>query len=234
MALLSYGSMSRGLVLSIALTLLFASACEKRAGTDGVVEGGDLEGEPVTPPFRVAGEVEGLLLVWFDATGPHTASARKDIPLERRQHVRVDSLALAPEARLDSEWIYLTDLRTPAPDGSFPVRKVRRAAFDQAIERAQVGAEEPGRVSTEDVILYGAAWCGACRQAERYLRERGIPFVEKDIEKDPAARRELSEKARRAGIAASGIPVLDVGGTLVQGFDRAALERLLATRPQTL
>ena len=77
------------------------------------------------------------------------------------------------------------------------------------------------------VTLYGASWCGACKQAREYLRSRRIPFADRDIERDPSAARELQEKARRLGVGADRIPVLDVRGRLLIGFDRARLEALL-------
>lgn len=219
--------------VALALVLGATSACERGTVETAPDDASSLEGEVVRPPFGVHGDADGLLLVWFDAEGVHTAKSRTEIPLDRREHVRVDALTVAPEDRLDPDWIYLADLRAPSEDGSYPVRRVRRSAFDRAIENAATKLETV-LPSSDDVIVYGASWCGACRAAERYLRERGVPFVEKDIEKDERARRELSEKARRAGVSASGIPVIDVGGTLLQGFDRGALDRLLAKRPRTL
>jgi glutaredoxin len=86
-------------------------------------------------------------------------------------------------------------------------------------------AADPSQVPV--VTLYGASWCGACKQARAYLRSRRIPFADKDIERDQAAARELGEKARRLGVGADRIPVLDVRGRLLIGFDKERLEALL-------
>ena len=51
------------------------------------------------------------------------------------------------------------------------------------------------------------------------MTEKGIPFVEKDIDKDPGAKRELATKARKAGIQANGVPVFDIRGKMISGFD---------------
>jgi arsenate reductase-like glutaredoxin family protein len=77
------------------------------------------------------------------------------------------------------------------------------------------------------VTIYGTSWCGACRAARQYLTERKIPFADKDIEQDPAAARELSEKASKMGIPTDRVPVIDVRGRLLLGFDRARIEALL-------
>lgn len=33
-----------------------------------------------------------------------------------------------------------------------------------------------------EITLYGTAWCGDCRRAKRFLRERGVAFHEVDID----------------------------------------------------
>ena len=213
----------------------------------GCAEDGDhlaeiaAEGEPVEPPFEVRGEAEGLLLVWFDEEGLHTASRRSDIPEEHRSAVRVDDLELAPEERLDPELVYVADLRRPAAGGSYAVRRMRRAAFDAQVERAahreaevaRVAPVEPpsGGAASSDVVIYGASWCGACRAAAAFFRERGIEFVERDVEREPGAREAMQRAARAAGVSPSGIPVIDFRGRVIQGFDRGALERAIAETP---
>jgi glutaredoxin len=77
------------------------------------------------------------------------------------------------------------------------------------------------------VILYGTSWCPACKSARQYLTERKIPFADKDIERDASASRELREKAARLGVPADRIPILDVRGRLLIGFDKSRLEALL-------
>lgn len=76
------------------------------------------------------------------------------------------------------------------------------------------------------VVVYSAAWCGYCRKAMRWMEERKIPFVERDIEKMPEAQKEMREKLAAAGISKGGIPVIDWGGTLVMGFDQRKLAEL--------
>ncbi|MGG2021462.1 glutaredoxin family protein [Pseudomonas sp. Y5-11] len=63
------------------------------------------------------------------------------------------------------------------------------------------------------VVLYATDWCGYCKQTKRFLDSKGIPFREFDIEKDAEAR-----KAYEA-LGGRGIPLIDVNGTLIRGFD---------------
>jgi glutaredoxin len=78
------------------------------------------------------------------------------------------------------------------------------------------------------VILYGTAWCKACKAASQYLISELIPFTRKDVEKDPSAAAELRLKTSRMGIRADRVPILDVRGRLLVGFDRARMDGQLA------
>lgn len=79
-----------------------------------------------------------------------------------------------------------------------------------------------------DVIIYGAEWCGPCHQAQAYLKKRGIAFVEKDVDSDPGAVKEMQAKLAKAGMNSRGsIPVIDVRGHMMIGFDAQALDDAL-------
>src|ERR1700742_2990660 len=84
------------------------------------------EPEAIAAPFAIKGEAEGLLLVWYDFKGVQTAQKRSEVPDAQRANVRVDSLNVAPDARLDADHIYVADLRAPDASGSYPVRKASR------------------------------------------------------------------------------------------------------------
>jgi glutaredoxin len=208
-----------GLLSSLSLAL---GACGKPAEAPA---GGQEQSGPVVPPFAVRGELEGLLLVWFDQEGTHTATRRSDVPEPHRREVRIDSLHVAPDKRLDPDQVYVADLTAPGKDGSYPVRKTSRSWFDSRVVASRP-APEPAATGT-DVTIYMASWCGACRSAAAYLRSRHVPFAERDIEKDSEANGEMLRKARAAGKSPSGVPVIDFRGHIILGFDRDQLARLI-------
>lgn len=222
----------------LALAVLAVAACGSESGGEHAANEPSVvisEGEVVRPPFAVRGELDELLLVWFDADGPHTAQKRSDVPEAHRAHVRVDSLMIAPDARLDPAYVYLADIRAAGADGAYVVRKVARESFEALLSEARTAATaaaaaaaEPAAYPNADVIIYGASWCGACRQAEAYLRTRHVAFVEKDIERDPGAQQEMMRKAQAQGLRPTGIPVIDFRGHILLGFDRGSIDRLIA------
>jgi glutaredoxin 3 len=72
------------------------------------------------------------------------------------------------------------------------------------------------------VIIFTTPSCVHCNHAKRYFRERGVPFRDVDVSRDQAAARDM---VRRSG--QQGVPVIDIGGRIVVGFNRAEIDRLL-------
>ncbi len=220
--------MRKSLVWSIAaLALGCGNPVPKRGEPKAQPAQAAARGELVRPPFDVQGEVEGLLLVWYDERGEaHPAVRRADVPEASRANVRVETLDIAP-GWVDPAYVYVADLRSAGKDGRYPVRKVEREAFESAL--ASAAPAEASAAAHSEVIIYGASWCGACKQAAQYFTRKGVPFIEKDIEREPGARTEMLAKAKAQGVSTSGIPVIDVRGTLLGGFNPARIEQLLAT-----
>lgn len=75
------------------------------------------------------------------------------------------------------------------------------------------------------VIVYSTNWCGYCSAEKDWLEHNNIPFEEKNIEFDLEAQKELFEKMD-AGYQ-GGVPVTDINGEMVLGFDREKLRELL-------
>jgi len=74
------------------------------------------------------------------------------------------------------------------------------------------------------VIIYSTTWCAFCKTEKQYLDKLGVAFVEKDVEEDKEAYEELMAKN---GGAFQGVPVTDIAGELVLGFDRRKIDDLL-------
>ncbi len=97
------------------------------------------------------------------------------------------------------------------------------AKTDQALARTAAA-----RASDDPVIIYGTSWCGWCRKAREYLAARGVAFVERDVEHDAEAARQVARIRRRLGLRSQAVPVIDVHGTIIVGFDVKRLDRALA------
>jgi glutaredoxin len=161
-------------------------------------------------------------------------SKPENVPEESRGLVKV-SLLDGPPPPSGSVWV--GNLREPGSDGKVALRPVPRDDFEELAlgeglsSKVELppGLAPPERVATahDEVIVYETAWCGVCKKVESYLKRKGIDYVAKDIEKDASAAAELQAKAAQQNVRTGSVPVIDVKGTLIVGFDRKRLESLL-------
>jgi mycoredoxin len=77
------------------------------------------------------------------------------------------------------------------------------------------------------VIIYSTTHCAFCKVEKQYLQKIGVEYAEKDIETDQDAYNELMQKM---GGAVQGVPVTDIDGTIVVGFDRNKINDALKTK----
>jgi len=46
-----------------------------------------------------------------------------------------------------------------------------------------------------EVVMYSTSWCPYCTRARLLLKEKGVPFTEIDIEREPERRAEMIDRA---------------------------------------
>ena len=72
------------------------------------------------------------------------------------------------------------------------------------------------------VTIYSTNTCPYCVMAKDYFKEKGVEFIEKNVQADHDAAKEMVEKTHQLGV-----PVIDIDGTIVLGFDREAIDKAL-------
>ena len=75
----------------------------------------------------------------------------------------------------------------------------------------------------KNITVYSATWCGFCHAAKAYFDKLGIKYTDKDVESDPQYMMEAVTKSGQRGI-----PVIDIDGKIIIGFDRPAIDSALA------
>jgi glutaredoxin-like YruB-family protein len=75
------------------------------------------------------------------------------------------------------------------------------------------------------VIVYSAVWCAFCHAAKDYFDKLGVEYEDKDVEKDPGATMEAVTKSGQRGI-----PVIDIDGEIVVGFDKPKIDAALQAK----
>ena len=192
-----------------------------------------------------------VLYTYVEAKGTFaTTDKAEDVPQNARRLVRVVDPARATSDRQAAIRVYAIDLGELLSAGKAAARVLSREAFETGalaqlppgesslisgphgppLPDVPIGGVDGGAggpLGPPVVILYGTPWCGACKAAKQYLAAKHIPYAYKDIESDPAAARELAAKASKMGIPTDRVPILDVRGRLLLGFDRARLDAML-------
>ena len=74
----------------------------------------------------------------------------------------------------------------------------------------------------KNVKVYSTATCPWCIRAKQFLKENNIDFQNIDISGDQQAADELMQKSGQMGV-----PVLDIEGEIIVGFDRERIKSAL-------
>ena len=72
------------------------------------------------------------------------------------------------------------------------------------------------------IIIYSTPTCVYCKMAKALFKEKGVEYTEKDVAMDMKAREEMVQKSGQLGV-----PVIDIDGKVVVGFDKDGLTKLL-------
>ncbi len=214
----------RGVVAAMVVGSLLSCRREPAAVDAGARAGPEPAQVVVT---RARGD---LVFTYLDATGQfHDATSVDEVPEASRAQVLVRDLSKSPDELHAADYLYVADLREPGADGRYTCGVVSRFGFERrgAKEAAREVAKGAAERGEKLVTVYSTAWCGVCRKAKAWLKASGVPYVERDVESDAGASDELAGKASAAGLRPSGVPVIDVAGELMMGFDAGGLERLL-------
>jgi glutaredoxin len=229
---------SRFAMLLALLVVVAPLGCD--TADDGTTPGAD---GAELPKLQLTDDTPELLLTWLDERGrTHTGISLSEVPEGSKKMVRV----ITRDAGHGSLF-YIADLSNKSADGSYPVRTMRRSEWEALLSKARADyrakhapppqASAPaapgaptdhgnsGHAGQVTAIVYGASWCKPCHQAAAFLKKQGAKVVEHDIEKEPRYAKEMHAKLRRAGKRGGSIPVIDVGGVIMQGYSPGALRR---------
>lgn len=72
------------------------------------------------------------------------------------------------------------------------------------------------------IKVYSTNSCPWCVKAKNYLKSVNVEFEELNVQEDMMARDEMINKSKQMGV-----PVLDINGTVIVGFDKNAIDKAL-------
>ena len=69
-----------------------------------------------------------------------------------------------------------------------------------------------------DIVLYGAVWCGYCEQTRQLLSSNNVDYCEYDIERSAEGFRQFES------LGGGGVPLMLFNGELIQGYNKPEIE----------
>ncbi len=72
------------------------------------------------------------------------------------------------------------------------------------------------------VTVYSTSTCPWCKKVKEYLKEKKVKYKDINVEDNEKARNDMIEKSGQMGV-----PVIDIDGTIIVGFDQAKIDKAL-------
>ena len=72
------------------------------------------------------------------------------------------------------------------------------------------------------IIVYSTESCPYCHQLKDFLKEHNIKFTNIDVSKDKEKSKEMIDKSGQMGV-----PVMDIDGKIIVGFDKEKIKKEL-------
>ncbi len=236
------------------LAFVFLVGCHKQVAPTPSEDTGATPQANELPPLEIKDDTANLLLTWIDDKGDfHVVQKPADVPKEGRDNVRV---VITTREEGTGKLVYVSNLNEVTPTGAYRVKTMTRVAWDElgaGKRKARLEALAPSAVpapsdsapadsapapdannapkkaptSGISATIYGASWCKPCHDTARYLKQKGVTVIDKDIEENEVAAAEMRQKLARAGRSGSSIPVIDLMGQILVGFSPMALDQAI-------
>ncbi len=75
------------------------------------------------------------------------------------------------------------------------------------------------------IKIYSTTHCPYCKMAKDYFDKNKVEYKDYNVEADEEA---LADMVKKSG--QMGVPVIDINGTIIVGFDRGAIDQVLSSK----
>ena len=72
------------------------------------------------------------------------------------------------------------------------------------------------------IKIYTTPTCAYCKMAKEYFKSKNLSYEEYDVSKDIPRQKEMIDKTGQFGV-----PVIDINGKIVIGFDKPKIDQLV-------
>ena len=75
------------------------------------------------------------------------------------------------------------------------------------------------------IKIYTTSTCPYCEMAKEYLKECNVQYEECDLANNEAGQKEMVAKSNQMGV-----PVIDIDGKIIVGFNREEIDKALSKK----
>ncbi len=93
------------------------------------------------------------------------------------------------------------------------------------LSRNMVKTKSELKGEVRSVTIYTTPTCIWCARTKEFFKQNNVSYKEMNVAGDTKAAREMIQKSGQMGV-----PVIDVGGEIVVGFDESKLRKLLGIK----
>ena len=90
------------------------------------------------------------------------------------------------------------------------------------MEKSSKNVKETMKNDRQKVKIYTTSTCPWCMKTKEFFKENNVKYEEVNVGTNEEARNEMFQKSGQLGV-----PVIDVNGTIILGFDKDALKKAL-------
>lgn len=170
--------------------------------------------EIVTKPANLNNSVSNKNLIFYYSQNNETKVITDylKIPDEFKSSVMIVDKTLSPEQRMANKYVYVGDL-TKIENDKIPYKIITRKEYEDLFK--------------PKITIYTTKSCPVCKQLTEYLDTKKVEYINVDVEENYEGQKELIIKAKQSDMSIQGVPVIDLNGKLVMGFDKDLIEKYL-------
>ena len=91
-----------------------------------------------------------------------------------------------------------------------------------AKQRYQTQLQQKQQAEKDKIVMYATSWCGYCKKARTYFKDKRIEYTEYDIEDNYGA------KLKYDSLGGKGVPLIVMGDNIMRGFSVKNFEKYYA------
>ncbi len=171
--------------------------------------------EIITKPANLNNSVSNKNLIFYYSQNNEikVVTDYLKIPDEFKSSVMIVDKTLSPEQRMSNKYVYVGDL-TKIENDKIPYKILTRKEYEN--------------LTKPKIVVYTTKTCPVCKQLTEYLDSKKIEYTNVDVEENYEGQKELIIKAKQSDMSIQGVPVIDLNGKLIMGFDKDLIEQYLS------